>query len=106
MDRGAHRPTTASRRWRTLEVVASRIFSAADILEDETYAELGDIITVDDDDLGPVRMQGVIPASPTTRDGCGAPGPGLGEDNELVYKKFLGMDDDRYERFGTEGVIS
>ena len=44
-----------------LEVVASRIFSVEDILADQTYHERGDIITVDDADLGPVRMQGVIP---------------------------------------------
>ena len=89
-----------------LEVVASRIFSAADILEDETYQELGDIITIDDDDLGPVRMQGVIPRLANHPGRVWRTGPGLGEDNELVYKKFLGMDDDRYEHLRTEGVIS
>ena len=89
-----------------LEVVASRIFSAADILEDETYQELGDIITIDDDDLGPVRMQGVIPRLANHPGRVWRTGPGLGEDNELVYKKFLGMDDDRYEQLRNQGVIS
>ena len=55
------RPTTASREMEQLEVVASRIFSVEDIIADPTYNELGDIITIDDADLGPVRMQGVIP---------------------------------------------
>ena len=90
----------------TLEVVASRIFSAADILEDETYRELGDIITVDDADLGPVRMQGVIPRLTNHPGRVWRTGPGLGEDNELVYKKFLDMDDDRYARLRADGVIA
>ncbi|MFJ7998328.1 CoA transferase [Streptomyces sp. NPDC096310] len=39
------------------EVVASRVFDAADIAADPVYAEREDIITVDDPDLGPVRMR-------------------------------------------------
>ena len=42
-------------------VTASPIYDVADIIADPIYQELGDVISVEDDDLGPVRMQGVIP---------------------------------------------
>lgn len=89
-----------------LEVVASRIFSIADIVKDQTYAELGDIITVDDRDLGPVRMQGVIPRLTNHPGAVWRTGPGLGEDNEIVYRQYLGIDDAEYERLVEAGVIA
>ena len=44
-----------------LEVVASKIYNVKDILEDETFRERENIVTVDDPDLGKLRMQNVIP---------------------------------------------
>ena len=42
-------------------VVASAIFDIADIMADPIYAERGDISTVDDPELGPIRMQAAPP---------------------------------------------
>lgn len=89
-----------------LEVVASRIFSVADIMEDETYRELGDIITIDDPDLGPVKMQGVIPRLTNHGGRVWRTGPGLGEDNDLVYREYLGLDEETVQRLRDEGVIA
>ena len=44
-----------------LEVVASPIYTVEDILADETFRERESIVTVDDPDLGPLRMQNVFP---------------------------------------------
>lgn len=74
------------------EVVASRIFSARDILEDETYAELGDVISVEDPELGPVRMQGVIPRLQNYPGRVWRAGAALGEDNDHVLASWLGME--------------
>lgn len=41
-------------------VVASKIYSVKDIMEDETYKARGNIVTVDDRNLGRVRMQNVV----------------------------------------------
>ncbi|HEY1281064.1 MAG TPA: CoA transferase, partial [Acidimicrobiales bacterium] len=73
------------------DVVASRIYSVVDILEDQTYRERDDIVTVDDPDLGPVRMQAVIPKLLNRPGRVWRTGPALGEDNDLVYKKYLGV---------------
>ena len=43
------------------EVVASPVYDMDDIVADPTYREREDLITVDDPDLGPLRMQGVVP---------------------------------------------
>ena len=88
-----------------LEVVASRIFSAEDIAHDKTYAERDNIITVTDPDLGPVRMQNVIPKfhqRPTT---VWRTGPALGQDNALVYHHWLGITAERLSELHEQGTI-
>jgi len=73
------------------EVVASRIFTVEDILADPTYREREDIITVEDRDLGPVRMPAVIPHLLSHPGAVWRTGPALGADNELVYGEWLGL---------------
>ena len=75
-------------------VVASRIFTVADIMSDPIYAERGDIITVDDVDLGPIRMPGVIPRFDQYPGQIWRSGPRLGEDNELVLREWLGLSEE------------
>jgi formyl-CoA transferase len=77
-----------------LEVVASPIYSVEDILEDETFRENGNVITVEDADLGPVRMQGVVPRLTNHAGTVWRTAPSLGEDNELVYGQYLGKTPD------------
>ena len=76
------------------EVVASRVFSAADIAADPVYAERDDIVTVDDADLGPVRMQAVLPHFRQQPGQVWRTGAALGEDNDLVYREWLGLAED------------
>jgi formyl-CoA transferase len=90
---------------RDLEVVASRIYSAADILEDPTYAERGDIISVPDDRLGSVKMQGVVPMLHQRPGSVWRSGPDLGEDNALVYGEWLGYAPEKLAALGEQGVI-
>ncbi|MFI6691983.1 CaiB/BaiF CoA transferase family protein [Streptomyces sp. NPDC050433] len=76
------------------EVVASRVFSAADIADDPVYAEREDIVTVEDADLGPVRMQAALPHFRRHPGRVWRTGPALGQDNHLVYREWLGLDED------------
>ncbi|MGI5283283.1 CaiB/BaiF CoA transferase family protein [Nonomuraea polychroma] len=87
------------------EVVASRVFTAADIAADPVYAERGDIITIDDADLGPVRMQGVIPHFHRRPGRVWRTGPALGQDNKLVYGDWLGLSEDELADLEKRGVI-
>ncbi|MFE9643454.1 CaiB/BaiF CoA transferase family protein [Streptomyces sp. NPDC006365] len=87
------------------EVVASRVFSAADIADDPVYAERGDIVTVDDPDLGPVRMQAVIPHFRQVPGRVWRTGPALGQDNRLVYREWLGLDEKELTDLEKQGVV-
>ncbi|WLW57185.1 CaiB/BaiF CoA transferase family protein [Streptomyces sp. YU58] len=87
------------------EVVASRVFDAADIATDPVYAEREDIVTVDDPDLGPVRMQAVLPHFRRVPGAVWRTGPALGADNDLVYGDWLGIDAGRRAKLEDLGVI-
>jgi crotonobetainyl-CoA:carnitine CoA-transferase CaiB-like acyl-CoA transferase len=87
------------------EVVAARVYSAADIVEDPIYAERKDVITIDDPDLGPVRMQSVIPRFHNHAGHVWRTGPALGQDNDLVYQTYLGLSDERYAQLRAAGTI-
>jgi crotonobetainyl-CoA:carnitine CoA-transferase CaiB-like acyl-CoA transferase len=76
-----------------LEVVAAPIYSVEDMITDETFIERENIVEVDDPDLGPVRMQNVVPRLKNHPGSIWRSAPALGEDNELVLKEFLGKSD-------------
>jgi len=87
------------------EVVASRIFDASDIANDQVYAERQDIITVDDTELGPVRMQAALPHVSEHPGSVWRTGTSLGEDNDLVYGDWLGIDEKTRTSLARRGVI-
>lgn len=86
-------------------VVASKVFDVDDILADPIFQERESIITVPDDDLGEVRMQGVVPTFVGDAGAVWRTGPSLGEDNDLVYGDWLGMDAQDRARLADEGVL-
>jgi formyl-CoA transferase len=102
---GARTADEALTAMASLEVVASRIYSAEDIVNDKTYQERGDIITVDDPDLGQVRMQAVVPMLHQRPGEVWRVGPKLGEDNDLVYGDWLGMPEQRLAELREQQVI-
>jgi crotonobetainyl-CoA:carnitine CoA-transferase CaiB-like acyl-CoA transferase len=87
------------------QVVASRIYSAADIVADRTYQERNDILSVPDPDFGEVRMQGIVPMLHQRPGSVWRVGPRLGEDNELVYGQWLGISPDALADLRRQEVI-
>ncbi len=92
-------------KMRRAEVVASRIFSVADMMEDETFRARENIVSVQDPELGEVKMQGVFPKLTQHPGEIWRSGPSLGQDNALVYKDWLRMSEDRYNALTEAGVI-
>jgi crotonobetainyl-CoA:carnitine CoA-transferase CaiB-like acyl-CoA transferase len=86
-------------------VVASKVYTAADIMEDQTYAERRDIIELDDSELGPVRMQAAVPRLRHHAGHVWRVGPALGSDNQLVYEEYLGLDRTELAELRQQGVI-
>src|ERR1700712_3326433 len=66
-------------------VVGAPILDVAGIVADPTYAERGNIITVDDSELGPLRMQSVIPRLQNHGGDFWREAPSVGQDNDDVY---------------------
>ena len=86
-------------------VVGSKVFDVDDILTDEVFTERGIIATVHDDDLGDVRMQGVVPQFVEGPGEVWRTGPSLGRDNALVYGTWLGFEDSELNQMRDNQVI-
>lgn len=86
-------------------VVASRIYDAADILTDPTYAERQDVVEVADGDFGTVSMPDVVPRLTSHRGWVRRPAPALGADNDLVYGTYLGIGSKELAALRADGVI-
>jgi crotonobetainyl-CoA:carnitine CoA-transferase CaiB-like acyl-CoA transferase len=73
------------------EVPFGVAYSVADIFADPHVEARGDIETVDDPTIGPVRMQGVYPRFSRTPGEIRRGAPMLGEHNDEVYRELLGL---------------
>ena len=80
-------------------------YSVADIFADPHVAARGDIETVDDPVIGPVRMQGVYPRFSRTPGAIRRGAPRLGEHNDEVYGGLLGLGDEELDALRRERVI-
>lgn len=77
----------------------------AGIFEDPHYRERENIVAVEDQELGTIRMQNVVPrlsASPGRVDHAGPP---KGSSNSEVYEELLGLEPSELERLAEAGVI-
>lgn len=90
---------------KSLGIVAWKIYDAADIVADPTYAERGDILEMEDADFGSIRMPDVVPRLSEHRGRIWRLAPALGEDNDLVYRDWLGLEESEYEGLRSAGVI-
>jgi crotonobetainyl-CoA:carnitine CoA-transferase CaiB-like acyl-CoA transferase len=88
-----------------LGVVASPIYSVKDILDDPTFRERGNVVDVEDADLGTVKMQGVIPRMTNHPGAVRHTAPALGADNKTVFGDYLGRNSDEIEKLAAGGVI-
>lgn len=87
------------------DVVAGAVYSVEDIFADPHYKARNNIVSVLDDDLDAVRMQGVTPVMSRTPGGVQWPGGARGEHNRDFFRQTLGVDDDEYERLVALEVI-
>jgi formyl-CoA transferase len=90
---------------RKCEVVGSRIFNIGDIFADDTYRERQDIIAIEDDVLGTIKMQGVVPKLTNYPGRVWRSGPALGADNEYVYRELLSLSAEEVADLKASGTI-
>ncbi|MGH9095304.1 MAG: CaiB/BaiF CoA transferase family protein [Acidimicrobiales bacterium] len=87
------------------QAAVAPIYDVSDVMSDPQYEAIGTITTVDDDELGPIKMQGVpfrLSATPGQVRWAGRP---PGQDNEDVYCGRLGLAPDELDRLRALRVI-
>ena len=87
------------------DVVAARVFDISDIFADDVYRERESIVTVEDQDLGPVKMQDVVPRLHHNRGRVWRTGAPLGIDTDLVFEDWLGVPRQDIDKLRSDGVI-
>jgi formyl-CoA transferase len=87
------------------EAAVAPVYDVADVLADPQYSALATIVTVEDEELGPVRMQNVLFRLSETPGSVHHAGPRLGEHTREVLAE-LGIGDDRYQELVSRGVIA
>jgi formyl-CoA transferase len=120
--RGAHQAELDARvgRWtetlttrEVLEILAKDetavpsglIYRAPDMLEDEHFVARNAIVEVPHPAFGTLKMQNVAPKLSETPGGIRAPSPELGQHNDEVYLKLLGLSGPRYEELKSRKVV-
>ena len=84
---------------------AALVYDAADILPDPHFLARESITTVDDPDLGRIRMQNVLAKFSATAGVIRWAGKSLGADNEDIYGQELGLSSAELVRLKQDGVI-
>jgi len=87
------------------EAAVAPIYDIAQIMRDPQFAALDSIITIDDPELGPVKMQNVMFRLSETPGHVRWAGRPKGHDNAEVYGKLLGLDDESLQALAAKGVI-
>ncbi|HEY6398155.1 MAG TPA: CoA transferase [Solirubrobacteraceae bacterium] len=81
------------------------IYDIEQLMSDPQIEALDAITTVEDDDLGPLRMQNVMLRLSESPGAIRFTGRRLGQDNEQVYGERLGLQTSRIAQLQAEGVI-
>jgi formyl-CoA transferase len=86
-------------------VPAGLIYRAPDMLEDPHFQAREAIREVPHPDFGTLKMQNVAPKLSQTPGGIRSPSPELGQHNDEVYLKLLGLPEERYAELKERKVI-
>jgi crotonobetainyl-CoA:carnitine CoA-transferase CaiB-like acyl-CoA transferase len=103
---GTQTAEAALQKFDEYECACAPVYSIADIEADPHFQARETITTVQDPDLGPVRMQNVIPKLSRTPGKIRWPGPTrMGEHNEEIYGGKLGIALERIAELKEKGII-
>jgi crotonobetainyl-CoA:carnitine CoA-transferase CaiB-like acyl-CoA transferase len=87
------------------EAAVAPIYDISQIMVDPQYQALGSIVSVDDPELGSVKMQNVMFRMSETPGRVQWAGRGLGADNRSVFGDELGFSDEQLQMLSEEGVV-
>jgi formyl-CoA transferase len=93
------------RRLAEADIPSSRVYTAADMAEDEQYKARDMVQWVEDPQLGRVLHPGTVPMFGASSRQVRWTGPGVGAHNHEIYGDLLGVDDAHLERLSRNGTI-
>ena len=85
--------------------VVGPVYNSADIMTDPHYLERDAIVAIEDPELGPTKMLGIVPKFSDTPGELRFMGPRVGQHNAAVYGGWLGLDEDALGALSAGGVI-
>lgn len=85
--------------------VAGPVYNIAQIFEDLHYKARENIVSVNDQDLGIIKMNNVVPCFLTTPGRIRHPGLPIGYYNREIYIERVGLTEAEFKRLQEEGVI-
>lgn len=87
------------------QAAVAPIYDIAQIMDDPQYQALESITTVDDPELGPLKMQNVMFRLNQTPGAVKWTGRPRGADNESVYRELLGLGSEQLQVLTEKGVL-
>jgi crotonobetainyl-CoA:carnitine CoA-transferase CaiB-like acyl-CoA transferase len=81
------------------------VYDASHVLEDPQFRALDSIVTLDDEDLGPLRIQNVLFRMLDTPGAVRFAGRRVGQDTRRVLAERLGLSEERLDELAAKGVI-
>jgi len=102
----AERPLSeVSEEFERVGAALAPIYDVEQLMADPHVVDRDSITTVDDEDLGPLKMQNLMFRLGATPGSIRFPGRRLGQDNEDVYRETLGYTPERLAELGEKGVL-
>ncbi len=95
----------ACRHMESHDVSAVRVRTIDELFEEEQVHANDMLVSVDDPELGPLRMQGVTPGFSRTPGAVSRAGNALGDANDAVYRERLGFSEGEIAALKKKGVI-
>ncbi|MDD9906092.1 MAG: CoA transferase [Rhodospirillaceae bacterium] len=87
------------------EAAIGPAYDIAQIFDDPQYRARNDIVALDDEDLGQIRMTGAFPVMSGTPAEIRHAGPRKGQHNDDIFKGELGLDEAALGALREDGVI-
>ena len=87
------------------EAAIGPVYDIAQIVDDPQYQAREDIVTIADEDLGPLRMTNAFPFLSETPARIRHAGPRLGQHTHEVLREDLGLSAEEIEHLARDGSI-
>jgi crotonobetainyl-CoA:carnitine CoA-transferase CaiB-like acyl-CoA transferase len=92
-------------RLKDSEAAVGPVYNVRDIISDPHYVARQNVVAVEDEELGTIRMQSVTPRLSETPGRIRSAGPPLGKHNKEIFQELLGLSDQELEALKKEGVV-